>query len=301
MMSNFGAVNEGFAKWATSFSGCDGADLNAPIWICGIEDGGKERPKEYKFISKDDLQGISYDTRSSKCETCYPNFFTGNPYDINALKLHAAIFDEFSSDGNLLINGNSIPSPDGVREYAEKHRAYEKRPTNARSIFKLNLYPMAFQNTDENLWSEKDIKDSGILTKDLYKAWCLEQRIMSMNSWIPTSNMPRVVIGTGNYLNEFVLAFRKLNSVEDFISTLNEFKCNLKEFNRGTSEALSESPAKRFKCYYHKKNDEPLLIMIPFLGVGGLSSHKDISAIGQWISELLVKHCNFSLPEKSFK
>jgi hypothetical protein len=39
-MTNSAKVNELFSQWATSFSGCDGGDLKAPIWFCGIEDGG---------------------------------------------------------------------------------------------------------------------------------------------------------------------------------------------------------------------------------------------------------------------
>lgn len=300
MMSEAVRVNENFAKWATSFSGCDGADLNSPIWICGIENGGDKRAI-YKSISNGDLQGISYDKSNKECDTCFPKFFTKNPYDMNALKLHAAIFEEFSSEGNLFINSNWVASPAGVIAYAEKHGAYEKHPTNARSIFKLNLYPMAFPGTDENHWNKTHFEDSGFLTKDLYKDWCVERRIMSMNSWVPTTNRPRVIIGTGNYLDKFVLAFRKLNSVENYISTLCELKSNSKGFARSTSETISEKPKKSFKCYYHQKNDEPLLIVVPFLGVGGLNSHKDIKTIGDWISGLLVEHCNFSKREKLFK
>lgn len=292
-----------FSDWATSFSGCDGADLNAPIWFCGIEDGGIEMPKEYKCISKDDLQGISYSKGDTECRTCFPKFFTNNPYDMNALKLHAAIFSEFRPNGEFIINDidEPEPSPDGARKYAEKHRAYEKHPTNARSIFKLNLYPWAFPSTDENHWGEAQIKISGLLTKELYKAWCVERRIMSINSWIPTTNKPRVIIGTGNYLNEFLLAFRKFDSVDSFVSTLCELKKNLKEFDRNTSELLSNKTKNKFKCYFHQKNDDPLLVVVPFLGVGGISSHKDINAIGSWISDLLEEHCGFNKSEKTFK
>lgn len=121
-------MNEGtkptpeFEAWAKSFSGCDGADLNAPIWICGIEDGGDGK-SEFKNISKDDLHGITYDEENTEDKKHFQKFFTGNPYDMNALKLHASIFGEFTPEGDFIINNKHEPSPEGVRKYAKEHRA----------------------------------------------------------------------------------------------------------------------------------------------------------------------------------
>ena len=28
---------ENFKEWACSFSGCDGGDVDSPVWLCGIE------------------------------------------------------------------------------------------------------------------------------------------------------------------------------------------------------------------------------------------------------------------------
>lgn len=83
-------VKEEFAKWATSYSGCDGGDIGSPaspsVWVCGIEWGGEGI--SYEWL-KEELKGQAdlnppdgYDTEKENMDYIY---------NINATKLLAAI------------------------------------------------------------------------------------------------------------------------------------------------------------------------------------------------------------------
>ena len=41
-------MNENLRKWACSFSSCDGGDVSADIWLCGIEPEYSEKDEEKK-------------------------------------------------------------------------------------------------------------------------------------------------------------------------------------------------------------------------------------------------------------
>ena len=40
-------IPDNFKKWACSLSGCDGGNLMADTWLCGIEWGGSVLMKEF--------------------------------------------------------------------------------------------------------------------------------------------------------------------------------------------------------------------------------------------------------------
>lgn len=279
-------VNEKFATWATSFSGCDGGDLNAPIWFCGIEDGidpnnavaidksldMNEWMKDVSDWNKSGPKGISEAERES--------FFKKSPYDQNVLKLHAAIFGEFVKDGDdglFKINGSFDrldKSSPRCLSYANEHRAYAKLPKHHdRSIFKLNLYPIPFQNTDKKHWNEKHTEVTGFQNKEAYKDWCSWKRFEMICKWRKSTPTRKTIICTGTEnLTEYLLAFGWDQTVETFTKCLYALKASL------------ERPAenKNIECY-HLNIDDALIVVIPFLRNYRLNSHEDIVAVGKWV------------------
>lgn len=281
-----------FEAWAKSFSGCDGGDRSAPVWFCGIEDGIDPSDPQ-KIAQSIDIQSWVQDVADwnnnsgpkgvSIHDDPHRDFFERSEYDRIVLKLHANIFgDRDDLEAPFYSNYAKTHNP-----YAKNFDREKKGCLPNRSIFKLNLFPLAF-NQDDNAeeWQTSHIKSTGFLTKDLYKAWCVENRIKNISSWIPSDHQPKVIIGTGKYLNEFLLAFRKNNSLEKHLSTLNEIYSG-SDKDKLTIEKKVKGKDSPLKCYSHYRVGEPLLIVIPFLRVGCLSAHKDIMSVGKWIKELL--------------
>jgi hypothetical protein len=290
-MNNSAKVNEQFSQWATSFSGCDGGDLSAPIWFCGIEDGIDSSKADAVRKSIDLIEwknavcewtisgpkGISEDKRES--------FFKDSRYDQNVLKLHAAIFGEFQAEGingevgKFKIGGSWVTQKGGKPAYlvyADEHHAYAKFPKHQdRSIFKLNLYPIPFLGTDKKHWSKAHEDATKFHDKEAYQDWCSWKRFEMICKWRKSTPTRKTIICTGTEnLSDYLLAFGWDQTVETFTRRLFTLKASLYK------------PAEKIKCY-HLDIDDALIIVIPFLGNHRLNSHKDIVAVGKWIKSLI--------------
>ncbi|SFE04741.1 hypothetical protein [Nitrosomonas sp. Nm166] len=120
-------VPNNFKEWACSLSGCDGGNINADTWLCGIEWGGGSKndyyaerlPREIKNGASTPEQNI-YDWKDS----------ITYPFGRSFAKLYSAI----------------------VGEKVENYSEFVSKKWKGSEIFKLNLYPIAFDSTDSALW-----------------------------------------------------------------------------------------------------------------------------------------------------
>ena len=116
-----------FVEWTCSLSGCDGGNPDAPIWICGIEWGFSKRDGDpenyYKNILPHEITKGAYTPPSQKYDWDESVKFI---YGRAIAKLYAS------------INGESVSN------YLEVIKKCD-----GSEIFKLNLYPIAFNSTDQ--------------------------------------------------------------------------------------------------------------------------------------------------------
>ena len=130
-----------FIDWACSFSGCDGGNPGAKLWICGIEWGGGSK-EYYNDVLPEQIQEGEYVPPK-----IYPWKETlKEPYGRNVAKLYT------------VIKGGNV----------EAYRDVAELP--GLDIFKMNLYPIAFRNTDDQLWKSNGLdKLTGFEEKYLFK------------------------------------------------------------------------------------------------------------------------------------
>ena len=175
-----------FEKWATSYVGCDGGDMGTPerraIWLCGIEWGGTWTAAE--------LQDEMQSDHSSPPEG-YADAGHNNAYIFNrqALKILAA------------IAGQKVST---YRDFCMQAQPFTK---GSSGYFKLNLYPIAFKDTNQSRWHDEFAQATGFEKKADYIAWCQAHRFPAMRQWAQTAT-PQLILCLGkNYRDDFMRAF----------------------------------------------------------------------------------------------
>ncbi len=261
-MSN---INKNLYEWVTSFSGCDGGNPTAKTWACGIEWGFsatedvkdldsfyknyyqnelKEEINKGKFIFKNDF----YDWKDS---------FT-YPYGKNVAKLYTAIYSDMDIyEYENFINAN-----------IETHK---------NDLFKLNLYPIAFNSTDDSLWRKYKVQDTlGFPDKASFNAWCATNRFPVFAEKV-NEHKPRLIICTGvTYLNDFYNCFIGQGD-----------KSYITSFQLTDNSDTNKHPR---TCYKVIKNNQTAMFVIPFFsGSYGLNSSTLIKKLAEEIKKTLAE------------
>lgn len=243
-------VTENFKNWACSFSGCDGGNLDADICLCGIEWGSggcndgiyyQELPKEIENGAVK-LKNTTFDWEESTTYT----------YGRSYAKLYCAIM------------GESV----------ENYKKYVK-DLDGSQLFKLNLYPIAFDSTDESLWHKYNLdKVTGFNNKYLFQVRCFMNRFPFFSE-LRLEKKPKLIICKGiNYLLDFLMFFGGYQSRDNYVYS-------------GDIEVTSTKGTLKKKRYYWVKLDnESTLVVIPFFsGSYGLNSNVSLEEMGKKIRE----------------
>ncbi len=236
-------------EWACSFSGCDGGDIKADIWLCGIEwgySGTTEKDKKEYYQTKL-INAIAKGSVENPCKNFSWEDSLKYPYGKSFAKLYKAIQSEKIDD-------------------------YEN-VANHKPLFRLNLYPIAFSSTDHSLWQEYNLdKTTGFKSKHLFNTWCFFNRF-SFFSKLRKEHKPKLIICTGiNYLRDYLMCFGAKN---------------IDQIQTGSIKPKSENN-KHDRVYYWIKVDETLLVVTPFLsGRYGLNSDHLLQEMGIKIKELM--------------
>ncbi len=248
-------INKKFIEWACSFSGCDGGNIHSNIWIVGIEWGvnkGNDEDKDYYLVE------LPSEIEKGKIKLP-PDLYNWkesitNKYGIGVAKLFCS-----------LINHD-------VDDYKKKIELLK-----GSEIFKLNLYPIAFQNTDNQLWDQYNLKNiTGFYDKDLFRIWCLFNRFPFFSDLTRDYN-PELIICTGiSYLSDFILFFGGEKSLN-------------KKIECGEIKPNSSSNNKYIRQYYWAKlNNITKIVIIPFFsGRYGLNSNYLIEEMGKQIRRII--------------
>lgn len=238
-----------FVEWACSLSGCDGGNPKADIWLSGIEWGYDSRDISADKYYKEELpQEIAKGEYTPK-DIYDWKFSLTYTYGRNLAKLYTA------------IQGGKVEDYTSVTNLA------------GQELFKLNLYPIAFNSTNDELWREYKLHElTGFVEKELYKTWCFLHRFPFIAKMVNLHN-PKCVICTGtSYLTDFFVCFAGNSGVSPEI--------NVVVVNNGT-----EKPR---KYYWSRLNNGTVLVVIPFFsGAYGLNSNYLLQEFGEQIGKLI--------------
>ncbi|GAB4403698.1 MAG: hypothetical protein Fur0028_16370 [Bacteroidales bacterium] len=243
---------EKFFQWAArNFSGCDGKNANAPVWVCGIE-WGATKSSEEKTIA----EYAKYKAQIEKNEVEANDYYDWkeqhkHQYSLKFAKLYTVLKGHKISDVNKLIETYS-----------------------GDEVLKLNLYPIFFKNTSPEYWNKYKLEEIiGFKNKDLYMKWCHINRFAFFKGLVK-KNRPKLIICCGiTYADEFLNAF-----VPDDES----FRY---EVHAETFKDSSESNNSERYCYYAKTKDGTFIFIVPFFGhqKGSLNSDELIQRLGDII------------------
>lgn len=233
-------------NWLLDFSGCDGGTIGSPekqsIWICGIEWGGGQTAEELKDYINQKRDGS-------------PDFGYSADGVLDFYQYNMVVYKLLAIMQNYDI--------DNYKQFVEKEMPFLK---NGHSCyFKMNLYPIAFKNTDPVFWTNEIAKTSGFATKNDYLKWCKENRFPVMKQWVQKYD-PKLIICFGKtYVNEFNLAFA--DNENDFnIENVGDLILQWKKNDNGTIIAVLPFPNAQNK---------------------GLKSNSDIEAMGKRLSQFI--------------
>lgn len=208
-------VRPEFRKWATEFGEISG-NLDAPLWICGIEPGGKKLPEafctppEYTYsyngqtvpcwnwlfrkdtfdkakewkLAQQSAQFMGKDAFDKEGE-CKP--YVSWPFCRNSAKLAVSIV----TDGKL-----------------EHWRNYYRPDTESACndfcfggmkgcVLCLNLYPINFSCTKKGDWTDEHRVRTGFQSNETYRSWCRGERFSRILDLI-SQHHPAAIICTGN-------------------------------------------------------------------------------------------------------
>lgn len=233
-----------FQSWATGYSGCDGGNIFGRIWFCGIEFGGGHTRGSLAFSDVSTPPSIHPENLDSKLRY---------QYNQKVAKLYTVI-------RNYRISK--------WRKVARDHALFSE----SSNIFKMNLYPVAFQRDADELWEPWLFELTGLPTKSIYRAWCQLHRFPEIKRWLEYSN-PRLIVATGlSYADHFNFAFAG---------------------NEAAYHSFEHEEKVEGRRYLWRliNNEKTLLAVVPFLGgASGLNSDVQLIAIGQRLQGLCSQH-----------
>ena len=154
-------VNPQFEKWAQEFSGCDEGNPNGKIWLCGLEFGGGETERSFRF---EDLTKPTFVGEATWGKD-WPQTFLKHPYNLRAVKLLQSFSGKHALD---------------IVECFRQEDCFGQES----NYFKLNLYPIAFRDTSDAHWNDWIGQITGIESKSEYIAWCRVNRFPVLRQWV---------------------------------------------------------------------------------------------------------------------
>jgi len=246
------AIPENFRNWACSYSGCDGGNPDADIWLCGIEWGGGSQGDYYSDSLPAEIKAGTVTLEESKFDWKDSVSYT---YGRSFAKLFTAIKEKPVADYKDL----ALNTWDGSE------------------LFKLNLYPIAFDSTDHALWNENRMANlTGFDEKNLFQTWCFMNRFPFFSK-LRAEKKPKLIICTGvSYLRDFFVCFggtQDNNGHIEYDDIVPMFETN-------------KASTRRY--YWVKLDEDTTLVVIPFFsGIHGLNSDYLLQEMGKRIRAIV--------------
>lgn len=244
-------MDKNFKDWACSLSGCDGGNIEADIWLCGIEWGGGSYGNYYKNDLPQEIKKGSVTANLDKFD--WQDSIT-YPYGRSFAKLYVSIKGEDVDEYRQVVN------------------------LTGDELFKANLYPIAFDSTEHSLWHKNKLDEiTGFENKYLFNTWCFFNRFPYFSK-LRKEKRPKLIIGTGiDYLRDFLMFFGGNENIEKLQSDKITPKSESNKYDR--------------TYYWVKLDEHTLLVVIPFFsGRYGLNSNYLLQEMGNRIKSILEQN-----------
>ncbi len=257
-------ANSNFETWAKGFSGCHGGYIEKSIWICGIEWGGQYNNEQEL------LHEFKRDVTKPPEGYCSEEGNLASPYDRNILKIITAIYgEEVSKYG----------------EVNDKQQPFVKNSSGQYKFFKMNLFPIAFRNTNINQWNNCFKTTTGFKDKEEYINWCCKHRFPIIKSWVNIYK-PKLIICFGkDNLDCFKEAFTGVVKKSNCCPNLNSNHL----INAGEKVVSEDNfPVLGKKLHVCKTNNNVVIVVCPFPGGRhGLNSNELLNNFGKEIKKYI--------------
>ena len=239
-------ANPDFEKWAKSYSGCDGGDIGTlerrAIWLCGIEWGGGLSAEHLKtnMLRDESRPPAGYEDAAENL---------GYIFNRQALKMLSA------------IDGRKVSE---YRDFCAQARPFTK---GSSGYFKLNLYPIAFKDTDQDWWHNEFAEATGFDEKTAYLDWCKTYRFPQMRDWVRAAK-PKLILCLGKtYRTDFMHVFHD------------------------ASATFHHEPIDGRDLWWSLNAEGTLVAIIPFMvNRHGLIKNDSIQKFGERIAQLMEQH-----------
>jgi hypothetical protein len=236
---------------AAKMAGNDGGNPDGRLWFCGIEPGSPDdipdNSNPVSALNNYITKGFSYE-RDNIFIPCWNDKFK----DFFRDKYTKWQFEQ--KVAKIACSYHDRP----ISEY--KQYLEEELYAKDGNTFKLNLYPFAFKSSDDYHWTKKYYKATGIPNKTYYRAWCMEHRFPVLRNLLIKYEPATLICAGSSFKYDFMLAFAPDKLFEEIeIEEINN-KYIIEYFLLGKS----------------------LVIITPFLGLGGLMSDDELEALGKF-------------------
>ncbi|MCD8566792.1 MAG: hypothetical protein LRY36_02600 [Alphaproteobacteria bacterium] len=230
-----------FREWAVGFSGIPGGNPKGALWFCGIEYGGLDDEISFEEPLQQTHKSIPcWDDKTEVIEGLSGHRLQ---YDYKCAKVACAYF--------------------GIPLTAYKDYFLHKLYWHNGATFKLNLYPLAFPNTDAAHWREELKSKIGFGDKAAYREWCAQHRFPFLKKLV-TKYRPEVLICTGvTYEQAFKTAFMDEPVLRD-------------------ETALDDKGKRRCKLFTTNQHKTKLIVTPFFGGPHGLNSDEHLERLGRY-------------------
>jgi len=249
-------INQKFEQWAVNYSGMQGGNNRAKLWLCGIEYGGNYDINDEQFDLNADKwtkwkfdDGLTLPYCKPPIEANNPGEeieLIKNPYDICLAKIASKYYTTTINTWSELSGENGY-------------------------TFKMNLYPLPFRSHNDELWDKKYYEKIGFLTKSEYKVWCIKNRFTKLKDLVNRFN-PTCLICFGISLkDQYLIAFcdEASQAFEDL----------------DVEEISDENQKRPSRQILHRKINQgrTLLMICPFpTGANGLNSDVLITKVAEF-------------------
>ena len=236
-------MSTAFETWGLGFSGCDGGDIGSPqnksIWVCGIEWGGGHDADSLLASIKEGAESPPNGYDEWKENLSYI-------FNWQVMKLLCA------------IKGGTVKE---YKSFAEKVQPFVR---GSNGYFKMNLYPIAFKDTNPDQWFSSFSDISGFNSKDAYMAWCKKERLPQIRKWT-CQYAPELIICLGKtYISDFATAFH------------------------GDDKGFHTEIIEDREMNWVVNQDGTLVVVLPFMvNRNGLVRNTAIQKVGERIAKLL--------------
>ncbi len=241
------------SRYFASFSGMDGGNLKAKLWICGIEHGSDA---ETLSSIEPELEPDAWDIER---RNAYAAEYRRWPYWRNVAKIVVGTQRAVLASAGLVANGLDWRSYRD--EFLHTRQGWE---------FKLNLFPLSSPRVVSDEWAKVHGAEPALADKESYRTLCRDGGRFEFMRRLRLEHQPKVIVATG------------VGSRDDFVDAFGFGGCKEEEVIIGR-----DARRRRLFVYVdrHVNDRHSVLVVTPFPGSpSGLNSTSLLEELAAYVA-----------------